>query len=693
MPGFVLEIGAEEIPARFLPGAERALAEFFETSLAEALITHGKIKTFSTPGRLAVIIEDLPEKQPEREEIITGPPSAIAWNKQGEPGPALLGFAKSNGISPDAVFRQKTNKGEYVACRKLSGGRPVSEVLAELAPRAIANIPFGKKMRWGSNDITFARPLRWLLALFGSAIVPFKFGPLESGRQTWGHRVHGPGPYDISNADQYEAVVANNCAIVLDNQDRQRIIRETGDRLAAKIGGKVLWDDKLLEEVAGLVEHPVPLLGEFDSCYLEVPDAALLTSMQTHQKSFGIRGKDGRLLPNFLTVLNLDPKDVSLVKKGWEKVLRARLEDARFFWKSDLEQNLETWLEQLDHVIFIGPLGSMGEQATRLESLCSWLAQKVAPEDLDFSLASRAGKLAKADLVSSMVGEFDTLQGIMGGIYAAKAGEPEIVATAISEQYLPAGPNTPLPVSATGAILATATRADTLTGCFGLNMIPTGAADPNGLRRCALGIIRIFIERKWSLDVRELFRECWHLYGDKKWKLPLQEAEAKLLEFFSQRLRNYFLTVGYSTRLVDAVIATDSTNPADAKARLDALTAFSKSESFAQACQTLKRIENITRKAAGSATEWQDAALLEDEEKALAATLNQLLPALDASINSSKYEEALASLEELRAPVDNFFDRILVMSEDLAIRENRINLLNAIGSRFGKIANFSLLQL
>lgn len=693
MPEFALEIGAEEIPARFLNGAEEALRNFYQTALAEAGIGHGPVKTFSTPRRLALIIADLPETEPIREEIITGPPAAIAWKKDGEPGPALLGFAKSNGVKPEEIFRQKTPKGEYCACRRKEGGRPLPDVLAALTPQAIGAIPFGKRMRWGNNDALFARPLHYIMALFDQEVVPFKFGPLESGREITGHRVHGKGAIGIASAKDYQQTVAEKCAIVLDGRERLRLIREQGDRLASEIGGEVLWNEPLLEEVSGLVEHPVPLLGAFDASYLEVPEAALLTSMQTHQKSFGIRGPDGKLLPNFLTVLNLDPVDRDLVRKGWERVLRARLEDARFFWNSDLNQDLNSWLEKLGHVIFIGPLGSMAEKSSRLESLCEWLAWQLAPEGLEPQQAARAGRLAKADLVSAMVGEFDTLQGIMGGIYAKKAGESEIVADAISEQYLPSGPETSVPATPGGAILSIADKADTLTGCFGLNMIPTGAADPNGLRRCSLGIIRILIDKNWHLDTRNLFQKSRELYGERKWKLTGQEAETRLLEFFRSRLRNYFISLGYSTPMVEAVLAAEATNPADAKARLDALVAFSNSESFISASQTLKRIENISRKAETRKNEWDEEKLAEPAEKALGEALKTLLPKIDSLLAAKDYQATLASLNELREPVSSFFDNVLVMSEDPAIRENRLQLLNAIGSRFSRVAAFSLLQI
>lgn len=693
MARFVLEIGVEEMPARFLQGAEDSLRAYFEKALAENGIENTRIKSFSTPDRLALVIEDLPATEPIREEIVTGPPAAVAWQKDGEPGAALLGFAKNNGITIEEIFRQQTNKGEYIACRKKSGGRPIADALGQILPGAIAAIPFGKKMRWGSNRVTFARPLRWLLALLDSDVVTFQYGPLEAGRKTWGHRVHGQGPFEVPSAKAYEDIISKQGSVILDSNERKALIREKGDFLADKVNGKITWNDKLLAEVAGLVEHPEPLLGEFDPAFLEIPEEVLLTSMETHQKSFGVRDISGKLLPYFLTVLNLTPKDTNLVKKGWERVLRARLEDARFFWRADLEQKPEAWLEKLEDVIYIGPLGSMGDKARRLEKLCEWLAWQLVPNELTAREAARAGRLAKADLVSAMVCEFDTLQGIMGGIYARKNGESENISVAISEHYLPSGPESPVPASDLGAIVSIADKADALAGCFGLNKIPTGAADPNGLRRCALGIIRILIKKGWHLDLAELFKKSRELYGEKKWKLSPENATQELLEFLRGRLRNYFINLGYSPQMVEAVLAAGKPDPTDIQARLDAILAFSKKGNFLEASQTLKRIENISRKAENLQERWQESLLVEKEEKALAEALASNLPQVDNLLAQNDYDGAFRILEDLRKPVDEFFDGVLVMSEDKDAQANRLALLNSIASRYGKIASFSLLQL
>lgn len=418
------------------------------------------------------------------------------------PSKALEGFARTNGVEVKDVYTIKTPKGEYVAVKKTVGGRGAGDILADVCPGIISGVPFAKRMRWGTSSFTYARPMHWILALLDDSVVSFEVGPVKSGRTTRGHRIHGAGPFEVPSASDYVDVVTKKGGLVLDGAERRRIIIEGADRQAKAVGGRVLYTEGLLNEVCGLVEHPVPLLGDFDKIYLEVPREVLVTSMQVNQKSFGLEDSAGNLLPHFVTVLNLTPPDVELVKHGWERVLRARLEDARFFWHEDLKNSFDKWLEELEHVVFIRGLGTMGDKTRRLEKLCRAIAEKCDPAVADN--AARAGRLSKADLVTNMVGEFDTLQGVMGGIYAKRMGENDAVASAVSEQYLPAGPDSPLPVSATGAILSIADKVDTMAGCFGLGLIPTGAADPNALRRCALGIIRIVREFGFSLDMRDL---------------------------------------------------------------------------------------------------------------------------------------------------------------------------------------------
>ncbi|MDR1125032.1 MAG: glycine--tRNA ligase subunit beta, partial [Deltaproteobacteria bacterium] len=601
MSVFVLEIGTEELPARFQGPLEAELRDRFTAGLNAAGLESGKLAAYCTPRRAVLYIEGLAGKSRESEDLVTGPPVKAALDAAGKLTRAGEGFAKTQGVDLAELFTTKTGKGEYLAVRKKTGGETAAAILGRLCPEVICALAFPKRMRWGNGGFSFARPLRWLLALLDEAVLPFAVGGVKSGRQTRGHRVHGPGPFELDKADNYFALMRERGQVIVDPAERRRRIIEGGDALAAEMGGQVLWKDGLLDEVQGLCEHPVPLLGSFDASFLEVPPQVLLTSMESHQKSFGLISlKNGALLPNFLTVLNLRPPDESLVRKGWERVLRARLEDARFFWKSDLAAGFDAWLDKLDKVIFMNRLGSLGDKTRRLSALCGWLAGEFAGQaaggELEQALAERAGRLAKADLVTDMVGEFDSLQGIMGGIYAARQGESPLVAEALAQQYLPAGPDSALPASLPGAVLSLADKADTLAGCFGLGLIPTGAADPFALRRCALGIARILEEKKLRLDVRRLFRKALELYGDKEWKLKPDEALAALNEFFSLRLKNLFMAQGAETLLVEGALAADYSDVWAASARLAALRRFSAGADFASSVLTFKRAANIIRK-------------------------------------------------------------------------------------------------
>lgn len=692
MSEFVFEIGTEEIPARFLENLSAALCGKLEAALDEAGVERGEVKSWATPRRLVVAASGVAAEQAVSEEVVPGPPARIAFDADGNPTKAALGFAKTQGVDLADAFRLETDKGEYLAVRKKVGGGRTVDLLAEICPAIVHGLAFPKKMRWGDLDFAFGRPVRWFLALFGDTVVEFVHEGVASGRQTRGHRVMGPGPFEIPSASDYFGIIRDKGHVVLDSSERREKIVADADALAADAGGSVVWNDGLLDEVSGLVEYPRPVLGNFDESYLELPREVLLTSMESHQKSFGIEAADGKLLPHFLTTLNLEPKDVALVQKGWERVLKARLEDARFFWKNDLAADPEKWLAELDNVVFMGPLGSMGDKTRRLEKLCGWLAARVKPElEKD---AARAGRLSKADLVTEMVYEFDDLQGIMGGIYARRNGENDTVAEALYEQYLPAGPDTPVPSTLCGGIVSLADKIDTLVGCFGLGMIPTGANDPYALRRCALGISRIILENGLRLNLDELIAETFRVYGDIEWKLSAAEASEKLHDFFARRLQ-VFLGEGHSTLAVEAAVGAGINDIWALRARLDAVDAFSRESDFEQAVLTFKRAANIIRKqgAEEELTGSYDASLLqEDAERSLAEALDDVAPRFDELWAADAYAELLGLLRELRPSVDAFFDNVMVMCDDRALRLNRLNLLQSLVERLGRLADFSALQ-
>ena len=702
MPTFILEIGTEELPSRFLADAEKELATRLQAGFEEHGLTYEGVTVTSTPRRLVYYVNNMAETAIFKEEVIMGPPMKAAYDVGGRPTRAAEGFAKTHNVTLEDTFTVDTDKGAYLAVRKNTGGEKAADLLPAICAAVVGSLPFPKRMRWGASEFTFARPLRWVLCLLGSQPITFTVGPVTSGNQTYGHRVHGAGPFVVPTAADYFGVMKDQGHVVVEGQERLQRIQNDGTRLAKEKGGVVLWKQSLLQEVQGLCEHPVPILGAFDPAFLEVPREVLLTSMESHQKSFGLENSDGRLLPYFLTVLNIDPQELSLVQKGWERVLRARLEDARFFWKTDLAAGFEPWLHALDSVIFLAPLGSMGEKTRRVSRLCQWLAENVASTTPGFVVApedaARAGRLSKADLVSEMVKEFDTLQGIMGGIYAARAGEHEAVAGALAEQYLPAGPESPVPASACGALLSMADKADTLAGCFGLSMIPSGTADPYGLRRAALGIARIIKEKGLRLDVRVLLQKALENYSDVQWKLPADQALARLEEFFTQRLKHYFIAAGYNTLFVDSCLLAGSHDVCAVARRVEALAAESQKPDFEATVLTFKRMANITRKQAQEGGtpltgEYKASLFAEAAEKRLAEEFERIIPEFDALWAKDDYAGLFGLILPLRPFVDAFFTDVMVMCEDEAVRTNRLNLITAIVQRLGKLADFSALQM
>ncbi len=699
MSEFILEIGIEEMPARFVPRLGEELVELFERLLAEARIDHAGVRAFATPRRLVAHVSGLSLAQRLEEEIVSGPPVKIAY-ADGKLTKAGEGFAKTQGVAEADLFVQQTPKGEYLAAKKKVGGGKTLDILPGLCLTAFKSLSFPKRMKWGSLDFLFGRPLRWVLALLDADVVPLEIAGLTSSRVTHGHRVLGPGPWTVDSAADYFDTIRDKARVVIDARERLELVRAEGDRLAASLGGSVVWDEGLLLEVANLVEFPRPILGEFARLYLELPAQVLLTSMQSHQKSFGIKGADGNLLPYFLTTLNIEPTDMALVKKGWERVLKARLEDARFFWEADLGTDMDEWLAKLDSVVFLGPLGSMGDKSRRLEKLCRTLGEAcgVSPEDM-----ARAGRLAKADLMSELVYEFDCLQGVIGGIYARKKGESELVAQAIAEQYLPAGPDSPVPTTLSGALLAIADKADTMAGCFGLGMIPTGAADPYALRRAALGISRIIMEHGLTLKLDELLNWALAGYDGVKLKLELSEVIQKQMDFFGQRLRALFASGGGDSRVADAALGAGYGRWAGfkdistLKLRFDALTAFSRQPDFEQAVLTFKRADNIIRKQGGEAgvalsTTVDSARLEAEQEKELARMLAETAPRFEELWTAGDFAGILGQLRELRHAVDAFFDNVMVMAEDMGLRQNRLNMLYGLVVRMKAVADFSALQ-
>lgn len=692
MKYFILEVGVEEMPARFLASLNQELHQRFSTALMEARLDFGQVHALSTPRRLVVEITDVAATQTSEETEVLGPPARIALDDQGQPTKAGLGFAKSQDINFDQVYTKKTDKGEYLAVKKMTGGQGAAEILAQICAEIVSTLTFPKKMHWSQKDCFFGRPVRWLLALLDNEIVSFSFAGLHSSNKTYGHRVMGPGPFTVPEAGNYVEIITNQGQVILDAARRKDIIRQEGNALAQEVGGQVAWSEELLDQVANLVESPCAIRGEFAEKFLELPMEVLLTSMEVHQKSFGLHGADGALLPYFLTAANIYSTAPDMVQKGWERVLRARLEDARFFWEADKQKTFAYWLDKLDQVTFIGPLGSMGDKTRRLEKLAVLIAQQVAPELA--ADAARAGRLSKADLVSEMVYEFDTLQGQMGGIYARLQGETEGVAQALYEQYLPTGQDSKLPASVLGAILSIADKLDNLVGCFGQGMMPTGTADPYALRRNALGICHILLDRGWSLDLQKLLQAAQKQYVGVSWKIAEDEALEKLMDFFGQRLKALWSAQNVATLVLDAAMAPGFRDVFDTWQRVSALAEFARADDFTAAALTFKRAANIIRKQADqSLTGKVDPALFEHTaEQEFWNTLVQVQKIWPDLTAQGNYPQMLAQLWILRPVVDNFFDEVMVMCDDARVRDNRLNMLFGLTTTLSQLADFSRLQ-
>ena len=696
MPHFLFEIGFEEMPARFLAGLTEEARALFTEGLTQAKLACGTVAAFATPRRLVVSIPELADGAPREEEVVTGPPERVGFDTAGKPTPAASGFARGQGKDVADVFVMETEKGRYLALRRTVGGETAMELLPAICLDVVKKLSFPKRMRWGAREFAFGRPVHWFLALLDETVVPFTLDDIASGRETRGHRIMGPGPFAVPAAKDYFAIIRDQGKVVLDARERESIVRSQAEKLAAEAGGTAVINPALLVEVTGLTEHPVVMLGRFDRKFLDVPREVLITSMETHQKSFAVEDGKGGLLPVFLTTLGLVPGDLELVRRGWQRVLTARLEDARFFWEADLGTDLETWQKKLESVVFLAGLGSVRDKARRLERLCGLVAELAGKPEIMLE-ASQAGGLSKVDLVSDMVGEFAELQGIMGGIYTRRKGQSEAVSRAVGEQYLPAGPDSPVPATLAGAILSIADKADTLAGCFGQDMAPTGAADPYALRRAALGICRIVIEHGLRVNLMELLQAAIDGYGEVKFKVDRTRILAKLLDFFGQRLRAYFTGRGFDTLVVEAAVGADFTDIAALSERVAALAVFAAKPDFGQAVLTFKRAANIIRKqGVGAGVPLSGAIkpeLLEEQaEKDLAAACEAVFPRYDALFTAGDYAAVLDVLYELRPSVDAFFDNVMVMCDAMDVRLNRLNLLKSLVDRLGRVADFAALQ-
>lgn len=677
-----LEIGTEEIPAGFLPKAMADMEALIRRELETARLGFGEIRTLATPRRLALSVMDIPAVQPDAEITAMGPAKNIAFGADGKPTKAAEGFARGQGVDVASLQLIATDKGEYVAAVKKETGRPTPDLLAEILPRLIANIPFRKSMRWGDFDVRFARPIHWIVALFDKVVVPFAFGPITSGNISRGHRFMANQPFPVRDFAHYVEECERHF-VIADPSLRKETIRREIHRVAKVAGGHLLPDEGLLDEVTFLVEYPSVVHGTFPADFLKVPKEVLITSMRSHQRYFSIVDDNGRLLPGFITINNTLTEDPSVVVKGNERVLRARLSDARFFFDEDRKVRLETRVESLKSVVYQQKLGTSFEKMERFRALAEALADRLNPAVK--AKTSRAAFLCKADLVSGMVGEFPEVQGIMGREYALLEGEDADVAIAIAEHYLPTQAGGDLPTSDIGAFVSIADKLDTISGCFGVGLIPTGSADPYALRRSALGVINIILDREYRLSLEALVDSALGLLAAKLTR-PAAEVKTDVLEFFKGRFVN-LLADRYPTDAVDAAVAAGCDDLVDTTARTGALAAFKGRDDFEPLAVAFKRVGNIVKE--GTDTTVQTGLFQDLAEGELHAAFLEVQDRVTAAIAGRDYVVALAEIATLRGPVDQFFDKVMVMAEDEQVRTNRLALLTSIARLFGGIADFS----
>lgn len=677
-----LEIGCEEIPAGFIPKATAEMKAIITRELAAARLTFSEIKTLATPRRLALVVTGIPAVQPDAEISATGPSLKAAYDPSGKPTKAAEGFARGQSVDVADLQTISTDKGEYLYVCKQVTGRPTHEILAEVLPALVANISFKKSMRWGEQEVRFARPIHWIVALFDGTVVPFSFGTIESGKLSRGHRFMANTTFPVSNFAGY----LDECErhfIIPDPEKRKEIIRREAHRVATAAGGHLLPDEELLEQVTYLVEYPSAVHGTFSSEFLMVPKEVLITSMRSHQRYFSIVDAHGGLLPGFITINNTLTEDPSVVVKGNERVLRARLSDARFFFEEDKKISLDERVESLKKVVYQQKLGTSFEKMERFKLLAEGLAVQLNPAVKVH--ASRAAWLCKADLVSGMVGEFPEVQGIMGREYALLEGESTEVANAIAEHYLPTQAGGELPASDCGAFVSIADKLDTICGCFGVGLIPTGAADPYALRRATIGIIAIILDKGYRLSLRKLIEQSLELLSAKLTR-PKEQVAIDVLEFFRARFIN-LLGNQFAVDAVDAAIAAEFDDLVDVKARISALAEFKTHPDFEPLAVAFKRVGNIIK---GGVDAPVDPSLFQDNaEGALYEAIQTVKISADKLLSSGAWLDALTTIATLRGPVDSFFDKVMVMADEQQVRTNRLALLTTIARLVGKVADFS----
>ena len=683
---FLVEIGTEELPPKALKTLATSFADNVEAELNQAGLSFDKIEWFAAPRRLAVKVLNLATQQPSKEIEKRGPAVSAAFDAEGKPTKAAEGWTRGCGITVDQAERIATDKGEWLVHRAKIEGQPTKNLLNDIVANALAKLPIPKPMRWADKTVQFIRPVHTVTMLLGDELIEGEILGVASARTIRGHRFLGEKEFEIQHADQYPQLLREKGSVVADFNERKAEILAKSQAKATALGGVADIEESLLEEVTSLVEYPNVLAAKFEERFLAVPAEALVYTMKGDQKYFPIYDKDGKLLPHFIFVSNINPEDPTAIIEGNEKVVRPRLTDAEFFFKTDLKQKLVDRLPRLETVLFQQQLGTLKDKTDRIEKLAGEIAKQIGADE---AKAKRAGLLSKCDLMTNMVFEFTDTQGVMGMHYARHDGEDEEVAVALNEQYMPRFAGDELPKSLVASAVALADKFDTLTGIFGIGQAPKGSADPFALRRAALGALRIIVEKNLPLDLEDLVKKSAALFGD---KLTNKNVVADVVDFMLGRFRAWYQDEGIAVDVIQAVLARRPTRPADFDARVRAVSHFRTLDSAEALAAANKRVSNILAKADAAIGEINLTACVEPAEKALAEAVLALRTEVQPLIAQGDYTAVLDKLANLRAPVDSFFDNVMVNAEDPALRQNRLAILNTLQGLFLQVADISVLQ-
>lgn len=683
----LIEIGTEELPPKALKTLSQAFSQGVVDGLKNAGFEISQVESFAAPRRLAVLIKALAATQPDRDVERKGPSLKAAYDADGNPTKAVIGFAKSCGVEVSDLQQQETEKGAWLVFKASEKGKAVSALIEDIINQSLSRLPIPKRMRWGNNDMEFVRPVHWVVLMHGQSVIDAQIMGLKTSAKTCGHRFHAPAEITLQKASEYNEKLRTQGFVIADFEERKQNIKQQVIDTAIKLNAEAVLDEDLLDEVAALNEWPIAVAGEFDKVFLEVPSEALIKTMQDNQKYFPVKDANGELKNYFITISNIDSKSPEKVKQGNERVVRPRLADAKFFWEQDQKQPLESFNEALEKVVFQKQLGSIAEKTQRVAKLAGDVATQL---NANIDYVQRAALLSKSDLMTDMVGEFASLQGVMGKRYAQVAGEVEEVALALDEQYKPRGASDDTASTTTGQILSISDKLDTLVGIFAIGQKPTGDKDPYALRRASLGVLRTIIERQLDLDLKQLIATSAKLLAD---KVDASKVEQDVFDYILERLRAYYLDRGIMPDVFDAVSALSPSRPLDFDKRIKAVSAFRELSAAESLAAANKRVANILKKSTSNVTVLVDEKLLsEDAEKKLYQVLNALSKTVEPMFDSGDYESALSQLSSLRDPVDVFFDSVMVMADDEAIKNNRIALLSLMNQLFLRAADLSRLH-